>query len=313
MTASSFSAGVELAVVTLTAQVGQVLRDASIAHVVLRGVSRIDLGLPCYPDDIDILVSPNQQSQASEILSRAGYAFVPTSTVPSPTPTHARLFVHRQSHVVVDLHQTILGCSAQPEVVWRVLAGISEDRCMNDMRLWLLPRYATALTLFLQAVQHGLSPERVAEIRRVDAHLTPDEHEALDALAASLGCVPALAVSKSVLTGGIQHTSLCGLTLEEALRLRSASPVAIGLHRIIAAPRADRARLIRQTIAPPTDLLRDRGHLTSHNPVLVAVAHTRRSIRGVCKIAAAAPQLLGVTLRVWLANRSRCRPTHRVK
>lgn len=111
--------------------------------------------------DIDLLIAPLQLDLAREVLARLGY----TSADEVQGVDHIGGNVHAETWIatntdsvwkpMIDLHWTLFGARAAPEVVWRALWGRSTEIELHGRRAAVPDRAGLALHLALHAAQHG--------------------------------------------------------------------------------------------------------------------------------------------------------------
>jgi Uncharacterised nucleotidyltransferase len=182
-----------LAVDAVTAEVVTALRDAGIRPLLLKGPS---IAGWLYGDgaarpygDSDLLVSPGSYRPAENALRALG--FRPLGYL-SQGHVDSQAWLRHSDNASVDLHRSLVGVCASPDVLWEELAVKTETLRVGGIDVEVLGMPGRALHIALHAAQHGVDHERPLQdlgraIRNVDEQVWREATELarrVDALAA---------------------------------------------------------------------------------------------------------------------------------
>ncbi|MSW96587.1 MAG: hypothetical protein F2796_07300, partial [Actinobacteria bacterium] len=191
-----------------TAVVVRALRVAQVRAVLLKGPALsallYDPGELRSYCDIDLLVAERDTAAAGCVLQRLGYR---------PLVSDAALDGHRRVHahewtsaggVSVDLHRTLPGATAAPEVVFRTLAAQTRTLSVGGEPIEMLEESAALVQVALHAAHHGpRSGNATQEVERaVRRHPEAAWLEAA-ALAAQIGAGHAFAAGLRRCSDGV--------------------------------------------------------------------------------------------------------------
>ena len=242
-------------------------KAAGIPSILLRGPS---IARHLYRDpwlreygDADVLVPPDLHAHAEEILLSRGFADeTGLGRRRDDQPVWSTAWTRSTDGANVDLHRTIVGVRAHPDLVWRALAGQVESVELARSRVDGLNAAATALVVGLHAAQHGSGfVHPVSDLSRALEDF-PERiwHHAVR-LAEQLQATEALAAGIRLLPAGIELAGRLGLPMtqstETTLRLGTAPPMALGLDWLARTPGLrPKLRLIGGKIVPDGRFMR---------------------------------------------------------
>lgn len=166
-----------LAVDQVTAEVVAALRARGVEPVLLKGPSFASWLYPApllraYVDS-DLLVAPDDQDAAADVLAALGFADLMATALPHERDDHSRTFRRRRAgggDDEVDLHFTLAGCRATPDVVWSALGRDLEILDVSGTPVRMLSTTGRALQVALHAAQDGrVTDQPVADLERAVA------------------------------------------------------------------------------------------------------------------------------------------------
>jgi hypothetical protein len=273
-----------LAVDVITAEIAAALERAEIAFILLKGPVYVDWlygdGAARPYGDTDLLIAPGSLDAAGGVLRGLGFRYGGIADTPD-IPLERGIAWARGSQAI-DVHTTLVGAHCEEQQLWDRLAPCSEPFKVAGRHVLTLDEPARCCHLALHAAQHGpLLSHALEDLRRgldvVDvtswrqAAVIARDIEAVDAFAAGLRLLPAgetLAESLALPS----RTSV-----EQALRLEHAMPVAMGLERLRTAPSLSaRARLLRDELFPPRMRIRWQYPIASRGPAGLALGYVQR-------------------------------------
>src|SRR5919198_390651 len=113
-----FVAGVNLANDAATAELARALRAAGVRTVVLKGPATRQWlygnAAPRLSMDVDLLLSWREVEQAEGVLRTLGCRYLGIDAV-GPDRPHCRVWEHRPSGMMIELHRRIAGIGVEPE------------------------------------------------------------------------------------------------------------------------------------------------------------------------------------------------------
>ena len=104
--------------------------------------------------DIDLLVDEDNLDAVEAALPDLGFRYLGV-TVADGSRRRRRAWVHEQTGIPVELHTSITGMEATPDVVWAVLVRETEVETIGPCTAEVLNRPATALHIALNVAHHG--------------------------------------------------------------------------------------------------------------------------------------------------------------
>ena len=230
-------------------------------HIVLKGPL---LRRRLFPEgdahvsaDVDVLVAPGAWQNAEAALGRLGFEPLLLDIIPGDRPNHARPYAHAAGGPAVDLHRTLLGAEAEPEVVWPALQAEAEAALLGDVEVTVLALPAQLLHVALHAAQNGRENERTTRyLARCLEVADPATSIRALRLATEIGATDAFALGLSLAPAGRELSRELGIaprpTVTMALRATSAPNTAHALEWL--ATRAsfrERARFVLHKAFPP--------------------------------------------------------------
>ena len=224
----------------LTAELADAFERKGITCILLKGpvLARwlYDDGSVRSYSDCDLLVAPHQVPASQRLLSELGF-----QDTASPL-AHPRLDSHewRRGHDRVDLHSTLIGIRARPQVVWQTLSRLTETAVVGGARVLVLSPPARALHVVLHAAQHGRAePKPLEDLRRALDVVTEPTWLDVVALARRLEAVEAFATGLRLLPQGAALASRLDLgsaaSADATLRLEPV-PLALAFEHLASTP-----------------------------------------------------------------------------
>src|SRR5215218_6100219 len=165
---ASSTIALALAVDTVTAEVITALRDAGVRPLLLKGPSIAGWlyrdGVARPYGDSDLLVSPGSYRRAGAVLRELGFrslGYLSQQHSDSDAWT-------RSDHAYVDLHRSLVGAGASPEIVWKEVAAANTQLLrVGGTNVEVLGIPGRALHVALHAAQHGVDDEQpLQDLRR---------------------------------------------------------------------------------------------------------------------------------------------------
>jgi hypothetical protein len=251
-----------LAADVVAAEVLAAFADRQISSLLLRG--------PAFqrwlfsPDevrgyvDVDLLVCPADQARAEPVLRGLGFSpLVEESELRGHRPLHATEWM-RAEGVSVDVHETVSGADAPPEVVWDALRAHAVVLEVGGVEARIPDAAGVALLVALHAAHHGVGLERCkADLRRALGRLSEQAWRDAAELADQIGATPAFAAGLSVDSRGRELAARLGLPskrpVDVELRASSPPPLALGLEWLARTPgvRAKTGLVVRTAFPTP--------------------------------------------------------------
>jgi len=233
--------------------------------------------------DIDVLVDKRSLDAVEAALPDLGFRYLGV-TVAERNRRRRRAWVHEQTGIPLELHTSITGMDASPEVVWEVLSEETEVAPIGPCSVEILNRPATAMHIALNVAHHGrANAKTMADLERALERVSPDTWRAAAALAARVDAVPAFAAGLHLdLRGDAVLRDLeidARPTLDVALRAETAPPLAQGLGWLAELP-TTRARIgfVVRSVFPPPDFMRVWAPSTRRGGMWLAAAYCWRPL-----------------------------------
>jgi hypothetical protein len=302
-------AAVALALESLTAGTVQRLRDSGVEPILLRGPV---LGRWLYDDelerpyrDVDLLVSPAQIATATAVINDLGFARAPH--VPTHPVDHASTFVRQGDRAMIDLHETLVGIDAAPEVVWQTLSAETERMRIGSTDIAVLGLAARIVMVALHSASHGIKTEKpMVDLRRAVAKLDDDIWADAVKIAEKLDATEAFVAGLSLDPEGSVYVARLPpvrMSIKTALRARTPPPTAPGLVRFWEArgPRA-RMRFVARELFPEAEFMRAWSPLARRGSLGLVASYVWRIPWLVVHAAAAAVLLLRIAREVARRN-----------
>ena len=225
--------GASLKLDTVGVEVAQRLDAAGVEAIFIKGAP---LAERLYPDmafrpydDIDLLVAPYAFEQARRTLRDLDFEIAADADYAEP-------WIRRRDGATVDLHRSLPGLEAGPELVWDELSRRTRPVQLAGQEVQALDDEALALLVALHAAHHGPAGGKALEdLQRGLDHLDLPAWQAAAGMAERLEGTPAFAAGLRLLPDGGALAERLGLsgTLTPGVALLSSSPppVAPGLLR----------------------------------------------------------------------------------
>lgn len=242
------------------------LRAAGVPSVLLKGAAIatwLYRGGDVRPyQDVDLLVPPSHLESAIEALAELGYAHEFEGAHPAEFgPKELELV--GPGNVRIDLHHGLIGVSAPSQRCWDVLVRRTTPfQLTPSVQVQVLDPVARAMHLALHAAQNGpIDVKAVADLERGLAKLGREEWEEAARLAELLEATEAFAAGLRLAPAGETLADELALprkmTVELALRTRSAPQDAFFFERLVQAPGAwGKVCLFARKVFPTAALLR---------------------------------------------------------
>ena len=214
-------------------------------------------------DDADLLIDRTAGAHAVDVLRELDFRDVTgLGRRESDRPPWSSTWGRDRDGGNVDLHWTIVGARADPEVVWNALAAETEALEVARANLVGLNAPATALVVALHAAQHGVRVLRVQEdLTRAISRFPRETWEHATRLAGAIDALNAFGFGLRLVPAGAELANELGLPthafVETILRSEDAPPTALGFDWLSQTPGlAAKARLIAGKIIPDRAFMR---------------------------------------------------------
>ena len=224
-----------------TVKVSRALESAGLRSVLLKGPS-IAEWLYEEPSrrqytDTDLLVSPSDVPRALDCLRRLGF-LLPLEHASRFEQDGHSVLTHPPSGSLfceVDLHYTLPGAEAPPEVLWQTLGAHLSTQNVLSQPIMVLDEVGRALTVVLHAARNGPQDSKSTEdLVRLLAQ--PINWPDVASLATKVGAEPALARGLGLVSEGVAVRDSLRLTrrrnVETELREADAPALAFGFERL---------------------------------------------------------------------------------
>lgn len=247
-----------------TAEVVRALRDQGVSSILLKGPSIArwiyDHATRSY-GDCDLLVRRSDSETVEQTLRTLGFQRRGLHSIPGDWPRHA--VVYRRGDVMVDLHQTLLGVTADPERFWEALARHREQMRIAGADVDVLDPAGRAFVLALHSAKDGARDEKPnRDMERALEILPLDVWRAAAEIAAEVGGADAFAAGLRRCPAGREVSALLDLSSrvsrEVALRENDPAALSAGIDWLLRShgPRR-KVALVARKIVPPPAFLRD--------------------------------------------------------
>jgi hypothetical protein len=279
-------AGDSLVVDALAARVFSALTAHGVQCRLLKGASfaqwLYDEGEVRAYVDCDFLVRPGDLKRAEEILRRRGFSLHEAQFADGDRPWYHTTWVDPGTNRTVELHRTLLGVTADDEVVWTALAEPKSSLVVAGRTVDALSLPARALHVALHRAQHGPLHSRCREdLSRALQRVSPREWEAAAELASRTGATQAFAFGLRCDPLGERIASGLGLpygaSTEVLLRGAGSPHLALGFEWFASRQgvRAKVAFLLRKGFPPPA-FLRAWIRVIRGRPLVLPLAYVWR-------------------------------------
>ena len=268
-----------------TAEVVNVLREGGVPSILLKGpsVARwIYDGASRPYGDCDLLVRRSDLEVSEQSLQALGFERGGLYSIPGDWPRHAA--VYRRGDVVVDLHQTLLGVTADADRLWEVLAPHREQMRIAGVGVDVLDPAGRAFVLALHSAKDGGRDEKPRrDLERALEILPPDLWRAAAEIAAAVGSGEAFAAGLRRCPAGRELSVELDLSpqvsREIALRQHDPAALAVGMDWLLRSKGTRRkAGLVARKIVPPPAFLREWSPLARRGRWGLALAYLWRPL-----------------------------------
>jgi hypothetical protein len=268
-----------------TIEVVGVLRDAGVPSILLKGpsVARwIYRGASRPYGDCDLLVRGSDLEAAEQSLRTLGFERGGLHSIPGDWPRHA--VVYRRGDVTVDLHQTLLGVSADADRFWDALAPHREQMRIAGANVDVLDPAGRAFVLALHSAKDGGRAEKpLKDLERALGILPFEQWQAAAAIAAKVGAGEAFAAGLRRAQAGCEVAALLGLSShvsrEIALREEAPAALSVGVDWLLRSKGSrQKVVLVARKIVPPPAFLREWSPLARRGRWGLALTYLWRPI-----------------------------------
>jgi hypothetical protein len=286
------------AVDRVTVRIAGALGDAGVQPIVLKGPT---FARWLYPDglrvygDADLLVNPVHWGHALSVLRALGFTDS-LSEMAHPRMQSQRSWALSRGFEQVDMHATLSGLDAPPEVVWRALHRHAETILLDGEPVLALGETARTMHVALHAAHHPGANKFREDLRRALEVVPPGTWAAARDLALELGGGPAFAAGlralpeSSALARALDVGSLRSVQGE----LRSAGvPVAEALDELLTTPGVrPRLRMLRSELLPNRAFMRWNHGLSRRGRLALAASYPLRWMALTARLPRAAMALV---------------------
>jgi putative nucleotidyltransferase-like protein len=260
---------------------------AGVEALVLKGPSL--MGWLYTPEDArpyldsDLLVHPEQERGAGEILSGLGFALERDDTQqPEWWLEHDAPWFRAEDAVRIDLHRYLDGIGVNPETAWAIFYASAESIPLAGTDAPALGLSARLLNVVLHAAQHGEAwAVATAHVERAMARV--DEQLWIEAaeLASELHATDAFVAGLRLAPEGAALADRLGLpavrSVQVALRAATAPPVALGLEQIVSANGLrTRVAIVWRKFFPPREFIVHWYPYAAKSRTSLVLAYVRR-------------------------------------
>jgi hypothetical protein len=276
-----------LSVDQVTAEVVAALRAQGVRPILLKGPAfaqwLYDEGELRPYVDTDLLVAPEHQEIAAQVLADLGFVDEMATAAAHEVDDHSRTFTRGgRARQEVDLHFTLAGAHAHPDEVWVEFASGTETVTIagEDVDIPSLPARALHVTLHAAQGDHGTT-QHLDDLVRAVVRVERDTWRDAALLAERLGATGAFVAGLERLPSGRSLLSELGVEADDALyeRLRTGTPppMTLGVARLL--ERRDRRGLARELfreVIPSRAFMRVWSPLAARGPAGLAAAYAWR-------------------------------------
>lgn len=232
-------------------------------------------------EDFDLLVSPNQLREAQQVLRDAGFAQLYVD-IPGDRPQHGYHWARDGRVPVIDLHTTLIGARAEPDVVWRLLWARRHPFSLLTVNTFALDMAARMCHVALHAAAHGRGRHGSEDLQRAINQVPVEIWIKAAIVADGLNARNAFGVGLSLVPGGDELSDALGVAVESSDRevlLRSqASSDAVGVEWLMRLSGRRRFALMWRKLVPPMAFMRvEYPQLADAHVAKIVLAYLRRS------------------------------------
>jgi hypothetical protein len=186
--------------------------------------------------DVDLLVRADDVPRAETVLTGLGFDLLPLP----PHDRHAHTWL-RADGASVDLHRSLSGAEADPDVVWSVFRRGAQTLIVHGREIATLGAEGCALEVAMHVAQHGRQLEQPLEdLRRALGRADLEVWRNAAELAAEIRAVSAFASGLRRVATGAAIADRLSLPVDERvstiLRSENPPPMALGLDRLATHP-----------------------------------------------------------------------------
>lgn len=258
--------------------------------------------------DCDLWVRPRDRADAEAVLEGLGFERQMDETgLPAWWIEHGSTWFRGADGVTVDLHRTLQGIGANPEVAWEVLCAKTDFVTVGGQRTPRLTESGRTLYVTLHAAHHGTQwAKALVHLERALVVSSEEVWREAAGLARRLDAVDSFSTGLSLVPAGRVVAQRLGLpptrSVRAALHAATPPPVALGFEQIASAGSArQRLEVILRKLFPPPGFIRHWWPPAGRNRRMLAIGYAFRPI-----------WLLRRAPRGWLAWReARQRVRHR--
>jgi hypothetical protein len=230
--------------------------------------------------DCDLLVRGDDWDRAVALLKAEGFAdYLGPLAHPRMESRSGTAFLRGSDNV--DLHATISGLDAAPDLVWEAFSEGGATLAVGGRRVRVPPRPMVLLALALHAAHHPEEDKPTEDLRRGLAHADVDEWREAAGLARRLGGLAPFAAGLRRLEDGRELAAELGIaevsTVETELHAVQI-PLAEGVNELLApdlSP-AERLRRIRSELVPNESFMRWNHPLARRGRLGLALSYPAR-------------------------------------
>jgi hypothetical protein len=239
--------------------------------------------------DIDVLVDGRDFDAVEVTLPDLGFQYLGV-TVADESRRRRRVWVHEQTGIPLELHTSVTGMDASPDVVWSVLSRETDIEGIGPCSVETLNRTATALHVALNVAHHGrANAKTMADLERALAIVEPATWRAAAALAERVDALPAFVAGLRLDPVGEALLRTLDVdarpTPHVSLRAETAPPLAQGIGWLAELP-TTRARVgfVARSLFPPPDFMRVWAPSARRGAVWLAAAYCWRPFWMVARL-----------------------------
>lgn len=237
-TPGQLKAGKQLALDAATVELVRELGRHGIRAILIKGaaIAARLYGNPVERSylDIDLLVAPESGAAAEDVLRSLGFADLLADARASERPVHASPW-HRRlpTKITVDLHQTIHGCSAGSDAVWRELSRETRHIELGGTSIEVLGDPGQALVIATHATRDGRLDKPLEDLERALTEIDGEAWREAAAMASRLDAAAAFEAGLRRTRTGANLAAELGLAAPASrqmlLRIAGAPPASGGL------------------------------------------------------------------------------------
>jgi Uncharacterised nucleotidyltransferase len=285
-TSAAENSAISWALGVLTARAVGALEASSIPALLLRGPVLAGWIYDSPAErrylDVDLLVPAGARAGAIAALKGLGLELVLADAAPSERESHAETF-RDPGRGWLDLHWTVKGIGADPEVVWPVLSRGRTSMTVEGTRVGVPGEGARALMVALHAAQHaGQRTHSLEDVRRAVERVDRHVWEEAAALAVELDAIPAFAAGIRLAPGGPELLDVLSIaaapTVDVAVYAAGNVPVLRGLWRLEQASGRDKFGLLARELVPTPAFMRASSPLARRGPLGLGAAYAIRPL-----------------------------------